>query len=145
MQQQIIYPHSKQAVGNRKDTSGFLFTTTSILTVLRTDLSSLYLAVHLTIPYMFYVQAYVHPYITIVLASSPTAHVLHQSIHIGNKTHVLFLYYFCTTTTVDRYPLKSFGPGRLLPTLLCILLPSFRPLMFESVSPLIVSLFNTHW
>ena len=44
------------------------------------------------------------------------------------------------TTTGDRYQLKSFGPGRLLATFLCILLPSLRPLMFESVSPLIVSL-----
>ena len=38
-----------------------------------------------------------------------------------------------TTTTGDRYPLKSFGPGRLLATLLCLLCPSLRPLMFESV------------
>ena len=44
------------------------------------------------------------------------------------------------TTTVDRYSLKSFGPGRLLATFLRLLLPSLRPLMFESVSPLIVSL-----
>ena len=44
------------------------------------------------------------------------------------------------TTTDDRYPLKSFGPGRLLATFPCLLLPSLRPLMFESVSPLIVSL-----
>ena len=45
-----------------------------------------------------------------------------------------------TTTTVDRYPLKSLGPGRLLATFLCLMLPSLRPLMFESVFPLIMSL-----
>ena len=47
----------------------------------------------------------------------------------------------CTyTTTVYPYPLNSWGPGRLLATFICPLLPSLRPLMFESVSPLIVSL-----
>ena len=44
------------------------------------------------------------------------------------------------STTVDRYSLKSFGPGRLLATLLCLLPLSLRPLMFECVSLLIVSL-----
>ena len=42
--------------------------------------------------------------------------------------------------TVDLYPLKSLGPGRLLATFLCLLLPSLRPIMVETVSPLIVSL-----
>ena len=42
--------------------------------------------------------------------------------------------------TVDLYPLKSLGPGRLLATFLCLLLPSLSHLMFESVSPLIVSI-----
>ena len=41
--------------------------------------------------------------------------------------------------TVDPYPLKSLGTGRLLATCVCLLLLSLRPLMFESVSPLIVS------
>ena len=42
------------------------------------------------------------------------------------------------TATVDPYPLKSLGPGRLLDTFLCLLLLSLRPPMFETVSPLIV-------
>ena len=56
--------------------------------------------------------------------------------------HLIWIltYFQRIITTGDRYPLKSFGPGRLLATFLCLLLPSLRPLMFESVSPLIVSL-----
>ena len=50
------------------------------------------------------------------------------------------LSHLTTTTTVDLYPLKSLGPGRLRTIFLCPLLPSLRSLMFESVSPLIVSI-----
>ena len=45
-----------------------------------------------------------------------------------------------TITTLDSNPLKILGLGRLLAPFLCrLLLSSLRPLMFECVSPLIVS------
>ena len=54
--------------------------------------------------------------------------------------HDLYITYFLLElTTVDPYPLKSLGPGRLLATFLCLSLLSLRPPMFESVSSLIVS------
>ena len=64
-----------------------------------------------------------------------------QTVILFTSLLDLSYFRFCfRTTTVDRGSLKSFGPGRLLATLLCLLPLSLRPVMFECLSLLIVSL-----
>ena len=55
------------------------------------------------------------------------------------QDRLVTFYLSLTTTTVDRLTPGSFGPGRLLATLLCLLPLSLHPLMFY-VSLLVVSL-----
>ena len=60
----------------------------------------------------------------------------HARIH--EKTLHVHCHYY-SWPLCNMYMLKSLGPGRLLATFLCLLLISLGPLIFECVSPLIVS------